>query len=442
MNNVDLIFSGGVVGAGGAGFPTHVKLSGQGDSVVVNAAECEPLLHKDKELIRNYADRVVYGLSVAMQAIGASGGFIGIKRKYVDVIERLRIEVTSGMEISLLDDTYPAGDELVLIYEVLGRVVPPGGIPISVGTVVLNVETLFNISEAVEDNPVTDKYISISGAVKNPCTVCVPIGSSFSDVISAAGGVDIDEPAFVVGGAMMGYVESDLTKPITKTTGGIIVLPKNHFVVQRKLWGLSRAVRVGRSACDQCSFCTELCPRNLLGHPIEPHRAMRSLGFSANGQSDVKGTQFCSECNLCSYCSCPEGLDPRSICAENKRRILTEIRNGAPRWTNPPFRTERTKQHFHNRKMPTERLIKKIGLATFTNKAPLNHQTPIINRVVIPLQQHIGAPSTPTVKQGDEIQKGHLIASKNESALGANIHASISGIITNVTNNSITIEKT
>lgn len=441
MSKIELIAENGVVGAGGAGFPTDVKLSGRGDVVVINAAECEPLLHKDKELIRGYADRLVRGLAVAMELVGAVRGVVGIKRKYVDVADKLRSEVVSGMEVSLIDDTYPAGDELILIYETLGRVVAPGAIPISVGAVVLNVETAFNISAAIEGKPVTEKYISVSGSVNQPCTVCVPVGSSFAEVIAAAGGVTIEEPAFVVGGAMMGYVESDLSKPITKTTGGIIVLPKNHFVVQRKLWDWSKVIRVGRSACDQCSFCTELCPRNLLGHPIEPHRAMRSLGFSLSKQSDVKGTQFCSECNLCSYCSCPEGLDPRNVCAENKRRILAEIRNGAERWTNPPFRKERSSQHFKNRRIPTERLIKKIGLVNYTNKAPLRDGVLDVPRVVIPLRQHIGAPSTPVVKHGDEIKKGNLLATKPESALGANIHASISGKITNITNDNITIEK-
>ncbi|MDR2643218.1 MAG: SLBB domain-containing protein [Planctomycetaceae bacterium] len=439
--NTEIIADNGVVGAGGAGFPTHVKLSGSGDVVVINAAECEPLLHKDKELIRSYADRLVCGLAASMQLIGAKRGIVGVKRKYADVIDKLRLELASGMEVVTLDDTYPAGDELVLIYETLGRVVPPGGLPISVGAVVLNVETVFNISAAIEGKPVTEKYISISGSVNYPCTVCVPVGSSYADVIAAAGGVTVSDPAFVVGGAMMGYVEHDLSKPITKTTGGIIVLPQNHFVVQRKLWNWTKVVRVGRSACDQCSFCTELCPRNLLGHPIEPHRAMRSLGFSESAKSDVQGTQFCSECNLCSYCSCPEGLDPRNVCAENKRRILAELREGAPRWANPPFRKERSSQHFKNRRMPTERLIKKIGLANYINKAPLKEGILNINRVVIPLKQHIGAPATPIVKQGSKITKGDLIATKKESVLGANIHASISGKITNIANDTITIEK-
>ncbi|MDR2762293.1 MAG: SLBB domain-containing protein [Planctomycetaceae bacterium] len=439
--SIKLIAESGVVGAGGAGFPTHVKLSGRGDVVVVNAAECEPLLHKDKELIRFYADRLISGLSVAMRLVGAERGIFGVKRKYVDVIERLSSGFRSGggMEVIPLDDTYPAGDELILIYETLGRVVAPGGIPISVGAVVLNAETAFNVSAAVEGKPVTEKFISVSGSVVHPCTLCVPVGVSLFEAVEAAGGVTIDDPVFVVGGAMMGYIESDLSKPVIKTTGGIIVLPKDHFVVQRKLWDWGKAKRVGRASCDQCSFCTELCPRNLLGHPIEPHRAMRSLGFSESGRSDVLGTQFCCECNLCSYCSCPEGLDPRSVCAENKRRILEELRAGGKRWENPPFRKERSSQHFRNRRIPTERLIRKIGLSSYPNKAPLSAGILSTDKVVIPLRQHIGVISTPVIDKGDKVNKGDLIARKSETGIGANIHASISGKVTNVSKDFIEI---
>jgi Na+-translocating ferredoxin:NAD+ oxidoreductase RnfC subunit len=241
--------------------------------------------------------------------------------------------------------------------------------------------------------------------------------------------VTIDKPAYVVGGAMMGYVETDLTKPVTKTTGGIIVLPHDHFVVQRKLWSIDKMKRVGRAACDQCSFCTELCPRYLLGHPIEPHRAMRSLGFSASRQSDTMGTSFCCECNLCSYCSCPEGLDPKNVCLDNKRRLITEKK----RYENPPLNKERAANHHKNRKTPTSRLIHKIGLSSYTNKAPLEQNKIVVSEVVIPLKQHIGASCQCCVKVGDNVSQGQVIGNRpitdNKPALGANIHASIDGTV-------------
>ncbi len=426
---VDQIAQAGVVGAGGAGFPTHVKLSGKADTVLINAAECEPLLHKDKEMILHYPDQLVAGLAAAMQLVGAKKGLVGIKKKYPDVADKLRPIISQNMGIALLDDAYPSGDEFILVYEALGRVIPPGGIPLAVGAVVMNVETACNVA-AADKTPVVEKFVSVAGDVQHPCTVRVPVGATLAACLQAAGGATISDPAYVVGGAMMGYVETDLNKPVTKTTGGIIVLPKDHFVVQRKLWDWKKTARIGRAACDQCSFCTELCPRNLLGHPIEPHRAMRSLGFNLSAQSDVPGTVFCCECNLCSYYSCPEGLDPKNVCSENKRRLLA----AKTRWENPPFQQNRADRQMQNRKTPTSRLIQKIGLAKYTNKGPLDDKLVSVTSVEIPLKQHIGAPCIATVKVGDRVQVGQPVGvrpvSDGKPALGADVHASISGTVT------------
>jgi Na+-translocating ferredoxin:NAD+ oxidoreductase RnfC subunit len=169
------IAAAGVVGAGGAGFPTHVKLSGKADTVLINAAECEPLLHKDKEVLRDYADIVIEGLRTAMQLVGADQGRIGIKEKYHDVIELVQGKCTSGVEVATLRDAYPAGDEFILVYDVLRRAIPPGGIPLNVGAVVMNVETSLNVARAATQ-PVTEKFLSVAGAVAQPVTLRVPIG--------------------------------------------------------------------------------------------------------------------------------------------------------------------------------------------------------------------------------------------------------------------------
>lgn len=131
-----------------AGFPTHVKLNARADSVLINAAECEPLLHKDKELLHEHADGVLDGLQTAMRLVGASRGFVGVKEKYHDVIDAVRARVPRGIEVTPLSDSYPAGDEFILVYDVLGRVIPPGGLPLHVGAVVMNVETALNVARA------------------------------------------------------------------------------------------------------------------------------------------------------------------------------------------------------------------------------------------------------------------------------------------------------
>ncbi|MDR3182061.1 MAG: 4Fe-4S dicluster domain-containing protein [Planctomycetaceae bacterium] len=432
----------GVVGAGGAGFPTHIKLSGKADTAVINAAECEPLLHKDKEIILAMPERIAAGLQMAMQLTGAARGIIGIKKKYPRVIETLQKVLPQSMSVHPLDDAYPAGDEFILVYETLGRVIPPGAIPLAVGAVVMNVETALNAANAAEGIPVTEKYVSVAGEVEHPCTLKVPLGTPLFQLLDVCNVDRNKDYCYIVGGAMMGYIETDLTKPVTKTTGGILVLPKGHFIAGRKSWDWRRISRIGKSACDQCSFCTERCPRYLLGHPVEPHKAMRGLGFSrsiSEKRSFVPGSQFCCECNLCSYVSCPEGLDPRSVCSENKQRMAAE----KIRYENPPFNPRRADSMMLNRKTPTQRLMTKIGLAKYTNKAPLEQRTLDVRCVVIPLKQHIGAVCIPAVSAGERVRKGQVIAKRpiadGKAALGADIHSSIDGTVKSVDNGALTI---
>ena len=296
---LETVREAGVVGAGGAGFPTHVKLAGSADTVLINAAECEPLLHKDKEVLREYVDEVIEGTVAGMELVGAQRGAIGIKEKYGQVIELLRKKLPRSVAVAPLRDAYPAGDEFILVYDVLGRVIPPGGIPLAVGAVVMNVETAMNVARSPH-RPVTEKFLSVAGAVARPVTLRVPLGITLRECVEAAGGPTVPDANYIVGGVMMGYLEENHDALVDKTTGGIIVLPDDHVIVRRRRQDWSQIARIGRSACDQCSFCTELCPRWLLGHPIEPHRAMRSLEFNLVGEANVLGAAFCCECNLCS----------------------------------------------------------------------------------------------------------------------------------------------
>jgi cobalamin reductase len=436
---LDAIAEAGVVGAGGAGFPTHVKLSGKADTVLINAAECEPLLHKDKELLHVYGDLVLAGLGAAMRLVGATAGHIGIKEKYHDVIEALRTRLPRGIEIAPLRDSYPAGDEFILVYDVLGRVIPPGGIPLHVGAVVMNVETALNVARAPEQ-AVIEKFLTIAGAVAEPVTLRVPIGVTLAQCVAAAGGPTVEGACYVVGGVMMGHLEDNHDALVDRTTGGVVVLPEDHVVVRRRRQDWHQIVRIGRSACDQCSFCTELCPRWLLGHPIEPHKAMRSLGFNLVGEANVIGTSFCCECNLCSLYSCPEDLDPKNVCVQNKRRLASEKK----RWEDPPFNPRRPQLHMDNRKAPMQRLMQKLGLAGFRNVGPLNPELLATRKVGIPLKQHIGEPCVPTVQVGENVTKGQVVGRppvrEGRAALGVPVHASIDGTVSAVSNGVVWIQ--
>lgn len=414
----------GVVGAGGGGFPTAVKLRATVPTVIVNGAECEPLLHKDKELMHHLGAPMLRGLQAVMRLVSADEGVIGIKNKYTAVMKALEPQLPERVRLLPLGDAYPAGDEFLLVYDALGRVIPPGGLPKDVGAVVVNVETLVNVGL---DRPVTQKYLTVAGAVRTPVTLRVPIGTRIGEVIEAAGGATCDAPGVLLGGVMMGRLATSLDEPVTKTLGGVVVLPGDHSLVRWYRQDRKQIERIGRSACDQCRFCTDLCPRYLLGHPIQPHRAMQSLGFSGPASPMVAGTLYCCECNLCSLYSCPENLDPKNVCVFSKpvaRERNLQWKGKASDIAPHPLANER--------RAPMRRLIAKLGLSGFENVGPLEERTFAPRRVVLPLKQHAGAPAVPSVKVGARVSEGDLVAAPAANALGARLHASIAGRVMSV----------
>ncbi|MGO8757865.1 MAG: 4Fe-4S dicluster domain-containing protein [Terracidiphilus sp.] len=420
--SLDRIGELGIVGAGGGGFPTAVKFRAQVPLLIANAAECEPLLHKDKELLHHYAEPFLHGMTIAMQLVGARQGVVGIKEKYHDIIAELEASAPAGIRIVPLPDVYPAGDEFILVHMVTGRVIPPGGLPKDVGAAVANVETLMNIGL---DRPVTHKYLTVAGAVAEPVTLRVPVGTSIGEVIDAAGGPTVPDIGILLGGVMMARPAADLSVPVTKTTGGIVVLPADHALIRRHNAPWVHVARIGRSACDQCRFCTEFCPRYLLGHPIEPHLAMRSLGFAEGADSMVAGTLYCCECNLCTLFACPEDLDPKNVCVQSK----PVARERGLTWKGTPDSVEPHPMG-EFRRVPTRRLMAKLGLGEFRNVGPLSGHIFAPRKVTLPLKQHAGAPAVATVKTGDRVRVGDLIAAPETGQLGARIHASIDGRVT------------
>jgi len=422
--SLDRIADLGIVGAGGGGFPTAVKLAARVSTVIVNGAECEPLLHKDKELLHHLAEPMLRGLAAAMALTGAREGVIGIKEKYTAVMAGLEPLLPGNVRILPLRDSYPAGDEFLLVYDAVGRIIPPGGLPKDVDAVVANVETLVNVGL---DRPVTHKYLTVAGAVAAPVTLSAPLGMPIRALIARAGGATVDDFAVLLGGAMMARLAPGLDEPVTKTLGGLIVLPASHPLLDRYRATPRQIARIGRSACDQCRFCTDLCPRFLIGHPIQPHLAMQSLGFSTSPSSMVAGTLYCCECNLCSLYSCPENLDPKNVCVAAKpaARDRKLVWSGTPESVTPhPLAPDR--------RVPTKRLMAKLGLTGFRNVGPLEELGAAPRRVVLPLKQHAGAPAVPSVQPGARVSAGDLVAAPQSGALGARIHASIAGTVRSV----------
>jgi Na+-translocating ferredoxin:NAD+ oxidoreductase RnfC subunit len=435
MSLPDKIFSAGVVGAGGAGFPTHIKAKSRVELVMANGAECEPLIHKDYELMLHFGDEIVNGLKLLLESTGAKKAFFGIKKKNPLAIESIKKHFTNGrIDLTTLGDFYPSGDEFELVYEATGRLIPPAGIPLDVGCVVNNVETLYNISRAQDDKPVVKKFVSINGTVKNPSSFFVPIGTSFKKLIKIAGGTTVNQFGVFVGGIMMGHLTFNLAEVVTKTTAGLIVLPIDHYLIKRKNQPEQNWHRIGKSACDQCSYCTEFCPRYLLGYQVEPHKVMRSLGFTKTGSAVWNQmAELCCSCGLCTLYACPEDLYPKEACDKAK----VEMRNEGIKFVQKkPVKVHPIKE---GRRVPLKQLVQKLKLRDYDVHTPYNSEEIKVDSVKIPLKQHTGETCTPQVEVGNKVNEGELIATVSEGKLGANVHSSIDGKIDEVTNEYIKI---
>ncbi len=427
LNLAEKIRDAGVVGAGGGGFPAHIKFRGHVETLIANGAECEPLLAKDKAIMRHFAAQIANGLSLTSEWLSAKTSIVGIKSKNRDEIESLKKCLPNQVKFHFMADVYPAGDEFVLVYEATGKLIPPGGIPPEISCVVSNVETLFNIGQAAKDIPVTEKFITVTGAVKNPCTFKIPIGTSYKECIDIAGGTTVSDYAILSGGAMMGELITDTATPVTKTTAGLIVLPKDHQQIKRRSLSQEKLERVGASACDQCYRCTDLCPRWLLGYRIVPHEVMRSLLFSSPRWEEFSmKALLCIECNICSLYACPEDLDPKNVCTRAKRELMARgIRPDKSRLVMAhPLRS--------GRQVPTKLLTRKLGLTQYDFPAPFVGIIYKPNMVRIPLKQHAGTAAIPVVSVKDKVTKGQLIGDIAADALGAKVHASISGTVASI----------
>ena len=440
MSVIQQIFDAGVVGCGGAGFPTHAKLSGKGVEVLIlNGAECEPLLGTDRWLMRHRAKEIVTAAAAVAKEIGAAQWVVGLKKSYtreIAALEKGMGELPRGSapgRLHTMESFYPAGDEQVLVYEITGRVVPPAGIPLEVGAVVSNVATMAAVHDAMVGRPFTHKYLTITGAVAEPKVLRVPVGTSFGDCIRLAGGAVIDDWVAVNGGPMMGRVLTMVEAGeavVTKTTSGILILPAEGAVGRASRISLAHMKNRAAASCIQCSYCTELCPRHLLGHPLEPHKIMRKMAISPDitqllEDPDVQKAALCCQCGVCESYACPMGLQPRRVNgilkeALSKEGIRYQREEGAV-WQPLPAR--------RNRRIPTQRAAARAGVLDWyhTELEELAEYQP--DRVVLPLDQQIGAACQPVVRAGDQVSEGQLVARCPEGRLGANLHASITGTV-------------
>ena len=435
MSLKEKLFAAGVVGCGGAGFPTHVKLSGNIEHLIINGAECEPLLRTDRYIMTNYAKELVETAEAVRAELGAECCTFGLKKGYKSEIAALTAEIEAqnlGSRIFLhtMESFYPAGDEQTLVREVTGKTVPPAGIPLDVGCAVSNVGTLLCICHALRDEPFTHKFLTVTGEVRKPTVLKVPLGTSFRKCIELAGGALIDECFYVSGGPMMGRsipAEQLDSEYVTKTTSGILVLPKDGYLSTHSAIPVQHMLNRAHSACIQCSYCTQMCPRHLMGHPIEPHKIMRKTALSGSldgllSDPEIQNALLCCECGVCETYACPMGLQPRKVNGMLKKALgQAGIRypKGEGMGEENPCR--------EGRKVPSKKAAARAGVLKYYDYEITDCICAEPDEVVLPLRQHIGAQCDVLIQDGEQVRCGQLIGKCPDGALGANLHASIDG---------------
>ena len=434
---INVLKDNGVVGAGGAGFPTYAKIDERAKTIILNCCECEPLLKLHRQLLEKHTEEIVSAFELIRETVGAEQAVIGIKKTYTATIEALNAVVGDYEKVSVkqVDAVYPAGDEVVLIYEVTNKVIRPGGLPIESGVAVFNVETVYNLAMALKGQPVSSKVVTIACEVKSPKTVRVPLGMSLQSVVQLAGGETCEDSVYFVGGPMMGNIMPK-NSTITKTTNAILVLSKDHYLVNRKKSNNKVNLKRAAAACCQCNFCTDLCPRHMLGHPIDPAKFMRAATCKDLQDTSVfTDALYCSSCGLCELYSCTQGLSPRTLLLEMKNAL--RIAGVKP---DKDVKTKPVAIQREMRKAPVKRLEARLDLVKYDKPSPFSNELVLCDVVKINLSQHIGAPAVSVVKQGDSVKTGDLIA-KAGNGLSVNIHASIDGMVTDVTNKYVEIKK-
>jgi len=438
---IELIKNAGVVGAGGAGFPTHVKLSAKVETIIVNGVECEPLINVDRQLIEKYTAKIYEGLKVAVETTGAKNVVIALKAKNRQAVKTLEDFKQDSLKFDVfkLENFYPAGDEQVLVNEVTGKIVPEGGIPLNVGIVVINTETLINVANAAEGKVLTKKYVTVNGSVAEPKTFYVPIGTSVLKLIEACGGSSVSDYEVIDGGPMTGRLVDRNIHAVTKTTKAILVLPESNIVITQKKRNINMQLKRAQAICLSCRMCTDLCPRYLLGHNIFPDELMKRMykkEIDADNISNFDFAYLCCDCGLCELYSCVVDLSARAIFNYLK------IELGKAGIKNPHHRETLSSNEFRDyRKVPVPRLLKRIQFDEYDSHADLSAEELDVDEVKLFLSQHVGAPSTPVVKIGDKVFEGTLVADIPADKLGAKIYSSIDGVVSEITEKHIIIKK-
>ncbi len=302
----------GIVGQGGAAFPTYVKLSPPVDKkieiVIINGCECEPYLTRDYRYMIERTDDLIAGLKLIMKAVGVNKGAIGIENNKPEAINKLKDAVKNYPDISIevLETKYPQGAEKMLIKAVTGKEVPPGKLPFDVGAVIQNIGTAIAIYDAVvKGEPQLTAALTVSGmGINQPKNLIVPIGTPLADILDYCGGVKENAVKVVVGGPMMGVAQYDFSAPVMKATSGILVLTEDEINNHEE------------TPCLRCGKCVDVCPLNLI-----PTKLARLSSLEKFEEAEQLGITVCMECGTCTY-TCPANLPLVQWLRFGKQRVI------------------------------------------------------------------------------------------------------------------------
>jgi Na+-translocating ferredoxin:NAD+ oxidoreductase RnfC subunit len=431
-----LLQNAGIVGAGGAGFPTYAKLSDEADLLCVNCSECEPLMYTDFILNREEMAKIVKGAELIMAATNIKHTYLAIKVHRAEALGYADGQVLGeNVSIKYLPSVYPIGDEIGLIYETTGRLIKAGNLPITAGVIVMNAETVYNAHEAiVSGKPLVEKWLTIAGDIPEKFTLKVPLGMRVSDIFKQLG-IKVDSDHVIIdGGPSMGSISSPDRAVIKKTTKSILILPKTTRCVENKQSNIDDMLRRAASACCGCTRCTEMCPRYQLGYPLEPHKLIRAaLNSAAEDYPELIATaSLCCSCGVCAEVCCQD-ISPKDVIL-NLKKILAKNKIKFVADKDYPVNPDRP-----YRMIKSSKWKDMLGVLKFDAIPTYIPKKLTAQRVEIPTSQHIGAPSIPCVNVGDRVNEGDMIATAGQG-LSVPQYASISGKVVSCDPTKIVIE--
>jgi len=408
-------------------------------TVIVSALKENPLSFAEEYLLQREWLKVIDGLKLLMVNHQAEKGIIAVSKSDRPVIADLKrcIEDCDNIDLFFVDNFYPAADQAILIYEVTRQPYYRRTPAALSGSLVYDIQTVVNIYEAVtEEKPVTRRLLTCTGEVALPSLVLGHLGVSFREIIELCGGATttIDEYVILSGTPVRGAIITDIDTPVTRSTTTITVLPADHELANERSQTLGAQIRKIKSVCNQCSFCTELCPVYLLGGKLYPHLIMRQIAYGLSEPEEViLGALLCSECGICEVFACPHKLSPRAVNKQIKERLKQEaepesLLSGQAGGLISAHTSEQLQPRSNRdyRKVPIKRLADLFSVGQYAKppKMELLETSPGQVELLFGEMSASGV-----LKTGEEIAAGSLVA-EAEGSTGAGLHASISGKVT------------